>query len=194
VFDRYATCGCINPYEWSARYIVLPGTTEIIYSSLCNISDPCYSTAANTFRSSDTLIAEYAANCDLDCSSNEFVLQPSAVIAPPQWRMKDIKQFVEASSIPLAEHWPEQWSSEIHSNYVGLSVVCAATRVETYSQQATITAVDVISNVGGQTGLWIGISFLSLMEFAEMVFRLVRHRIYHLREKFRRRTLHQSFS
>ena len=36
--------------------------------------------------------------------------------------------------------------------------------VEKYTETASISGVDVLSNVGGQTGLWIGLSFLSLME------------------------------
>ncbi|CAF4410788.1 unnamed protein product, partial [Adineta steineri] len=36
------------------------------------------------------------------------------------------------------------------------------------------------SNVGGQTGLWIGISFLSLMELAEMIYRLIRSQCHRL--------------
>ena len=47
--------------------------------------------------------------------------------------------------------------------------------IENLTQQPSMTAVDVISNVGGQTGLWIGISFLSIMEIVEMLFRLGRH-------------------
>jgi hypothetical protein len=99
--------------------------------------------------------------------------------------MNDIKQFVESSSIPLPANWSTTWPTEIQANYVGLSVVCETTRVDSYTQQATLGAVDVVSNVGGQTGLWIGISFLSLMEVAEMLFRLIRHQYYRIRYKIR---------
>jgi hypothetical protein len=66
-----------------------------------------------------------------------------------------------------------------------MSVISETTRIDSYTQQATISAVDVISNVGGQTGLWIGMSFLSLMEVAEMLFRLIRHQYYRIRYKIR---------
>ena len=62
--------------------------------------------------------------------------------------------------------------------------MCESTRVEVYTQQASMSPVDVISNVGGQTGLWIGISFLSLMEIAEMIYRLIRHRCQRVRRLF----------
>jgi hypothetical protein len=50
-----------------------------------------------------------------------------------------------------------------------------------------MTAVDVLSNVGGQTGLWIGVSFLSIMELAEMLYRLVRYQ-YHAIRRIHHRT------
>ncbi len=105
--------------------------------------------------------------------------------------MNDIKQFVESSSIPLPANWNTTWSSDIPANYVALEVVCENTRVTNYTQDATLTAVDVLSNVGGQTGLWIGISFLSLMEVAEMLYRLIRYQCYRVREKVRKRTHQQ---
>ncbi len=147
--------------------------------------DPCYSAAATTFQSSQSIWTEYGGDCNLECSSNEFVIKLSSSSAPPPWSMDDIKQFVESSSIPLPANWSTTWPTEIQANYVGMSVVCETTRVDSYTQQAALSAVDVISNVGGQTGLWIGISFLSLMEVAEMLFRLIRYQYYRIRQKRR---------
>lgn len=186
---RYVECGCINPFEWAARYVVLPGTANIVHASLCDMSSSCYSDAATRFQSSASIAGTFAANCGLECFSVEFPLKQSSVSAPPEWLMDDIKQFVESSSIPLPTNWSTTWSSEIQANYLGVNIVCESTRVESYSQQATLGGVDVLSNVGGQTGLWIGISFLSLMEIAEMFYRLIRYRCHRIREKLRGTTV-----
>jgi hypothetical protein len=61
-----------------------------------------------------------------------------------------------------------------------LEVSYETTRSEVYSEQATLGPVDVLSNVGGQSGLWIGISFLTLLEIVEMVYRLTRTQWYNL--------------
>ena len=39
------------------------------------------------------------------------------------------------------------------------------------------------SNVVGQTGLWIGISFVSVMEVVEMLYRLLRHECHVLKRR-----------
>ena len=185
--SSYDQCGCVSPFEWSARYVISLGTTNVVYSNLCNVSDPCYSNAADQFQGSSSISGMYAPNCGLECSTNDFIIKLSSGLAPSQWYMNDIKQFVESSSIPLPTNWSTTWSTEIQANYVSLDIVCETTTVESYTQQASLSAVDVISNVGGQTGLWIGISFLSLMEFAEMLYRLTRYQCHLIREKIRRR-------
>lgn len=94
---------------------------------------------------------------------------------PTPWEMDEIAAFVNNSSVLVPPDWAMTWQAEIRDSYVGMDVVCESTRVEVYTQQASISAVDVISNVGGQTGLWIGISFLTIMEITEMMYRLIRH-------------------
>ena len=101
--------------------------------------------------------------------------------------MDEIKTFVEASSVPRAQNWSTQWPSEIAKNYVALNVECEGATVENLSQRPSVTGLDVLSSVGGQSGLWIGLSFLSLMEIVEMLFRLARHHYRLVREKLRRR-------
>ena len=180
---RYQQCGCVNPFQWRSRYIIPFGSTTAVYASLCNVSDPCYAEAISAFQSFASIYEKYAADCGLECSSTEFVLKISSGLAPPPWSVNSIKQFVESASIPLTSTWNETWKEEIRENFVSVDIICESTTVESYTQQATLGAVDVISNIGGQTGLWIGISFLSLMEVAEMIYRLLRHQCTLIRRK-----------
>ncbi|CAF4364384.1 unnamed protein product, partial [Rotaria sordida] len=57
---------------------------------------------------------------------------------------------------------------------------------------ASISGIDVLSNVGGHTGLWIGVSFLSIMEFVEMIYRLTRYHYYVIKERIRGQNQQQS--
>lgn len=134
----------------------------------------------------------YAADCTQECAYSDFIVKSSSLLAPPAFLMDGIKEFVNASAVPLPTNWSTSWEDDIRSSYVSLEVTYETLRTEIYTEQATIGPVDVLSNVGGQTGLWIGISFLSLMEIAEMLYRLFRtqgHRIRTaLRQKFHRQT------
>lgn len=90
--------------------------------------------------------------------------------------MDSIKKFVENSNIPLPVNWSTTWQEEIYDNYLSLTVIHVTNIIEKSTQSGTLNLVDILSNVGGQTGLWIGISFLSLMELLEMLCLLCEHR------------------
>ncbi|UJR14674.1 hypothetical protein I4U23_001667 [Adineta vaga] len=177
----YQKCGCIHPKQWNARSVLIPETNQLIIAPLCNISDPCYSEAAYTFLTSSSLSAKYCSHCTQSCSTTSFNIKTSMWKAPSTWVMDDIKQFVEKSKVPLPNDWLTNWRSNVDSSYLSIELIHESSVVENYTQVATMTAVDILSNVGGQTGLWIGVSFLSLMELAEMLYRLIRHQYHILR-------------
>ncbi|UJR16279.1 hypothetical protein I4U23_003185 [Adineta vaga] len=170
----YQKCGCGNPFSWNTRFIVLPHSDQTIHIPLCNVSDPCYGQAESEMMNTESIWTTYCSPCQQDCTYIAFNTRSTSLLASPVSLLKNIKQFVESSQVLLPHNWSTSWISEIQSSYVSLEVAYETTRSEIYYQQATISAVDVISNVGGHTGLWIGISFLSLMEIAEMIYRLSR--------------------
>lgn len=173
--SRYEQCGCINPKYWNARSILLPSTNKITVAALCNISDKCYSQTGYAFMTDSSLYAKYCSFCLPQCSVTSFHIQPSAWKAPPEWLQEDIKLFAENSGIPLPTDWSSKWRSHVDASYLSVELIHESSVVENYTQTPTLTAVDLLSNVGGQTGLWIGVSFLSLMELAEMLYRLIRN-------------------
>ncbi|CAF0993422.1 unnamed protein product [Rotaria sordida] len=182
----YQQCGCINPIQWNTRLIFLPETEEIIMAPLCNTSDKCYVEAAHVFLTSSSLLEKHCSYCPQQCSVTDFNIKSSLWKSPPTWLIDDIKTFVENSEIPLPIDWSTNWRSHIDSSYLSVELVHESSVVENYTQTATMSAVDVLSNVGGQTGLWIGVSFLSIMELAEMVYRLVRYQYHAIRRTHNR--------
>jgi hypothetical protein len=100
--------------------------------------------------------------------------------------MDGIKAFLENSSVPLPSDWPTTWRTYIQGNYLAVSVVRETTVIENYTQTAQLGLVDVLSNNGVQSGLWIGISFLSSMEFIEMLYRHIRYQCHLIRIAIRR--------
>ncbi|CAF1499272.1 unnamed protein product [Rotaria sordida] len=183
----YQKCGCGHPFRWAIRSVVLPGTDKAINISFCDINNPCYTDAAAELMSTRSIWTTYCSDCIQECSTSDFMIKSSSLLAPPQFLMNDIKRFVESSKIPLPSNWSTSWVSEIQYNYVSLEVAYETSRTEIYTEEATLSPVGVLSNVGGQTGLWIGISFLSLMEIAEMIYRLIRYQCHKLRKTLRKR-------
>jgi hypothetical protein len=173
----------VTPYQWTARSIVIPGTDQIIVAPLCNITDECYTNATSRITNSDSIWNEYCSGCSEACATVDFTVTPSSVAAPSMFYMDRYKSFVENSGIGLPVNWSTTWQTQFANNYISVDVVCETTRVETYTDDASIGAVDLLSNVGGQTGLWIGISFLSMMELIEVLYRLIRYQYYILRRR-----------
>ncbi|CAF4451190.1 unnamed protein product [Rotaria sp. Silwood2] len=124
--------------------------------------------------------------CTQQCFVTNFNIKPSLWKTPPTWLMDDIKTFLENSEIPLSIDWPTNWRSHVDSSYLSVELVHESTLIENYTQISTMTAVDALPNVGGQTGLWIGVSFLSIMGLAEILYRLARHQYYAIRRAYNR--------
>ncbi|CAF0925314.1 unnamed protein product [Rotaria sp. Silwood1] len=170
----YEQCGCIDPYLWNIRYIVVPGTKNIILAPLCNSTNPCYHQVTDTLMAS-SFIETKCPDCTSQCSLISFPLQISSFTAPLEWQVNGIKAFVVNSSVPLPLDWSTAWRTYIQNNYVAVSIVREAGVVDNNRQQAQMTLGDIFSKVGGLTGLWIGLSFLSMMEFIEMLCRLINY-------------------
>ncbi|CAF1425466.1 unnamed protein product [Rotaria sordida] len=132
--------------------------------------------------------AYFCSNCQQECSTNDYPVKTSSASAPPDWLIDQIKVFVGNSLITLPSDWSTSWRTHIQNSYVAIDVVRESMLVEKYTQQATMSGVDLLSNVGGQTGLWIGISFLSLVEVAEMIYRLIRYQYHFFYDAHRKET------
>ena len=130
---------------------------------------------------------EFCPECRDECVSVRFPTKLSSVTASTDSLKAEIRRFVESSGVPLPVNWSSIWPAEIQKNFVELTVQCESLTVEHYNQTASISLVALLSNIGGQTGLWIGISFLSLMELVEMVSRLIRYQYQVLRRKIQAR-------
>ncbi len=183
----FQQCGCINPLQWSARSVVLPDTHQIFEAPLCDPLSTCYQYASVRFTTTPSLWDEFCSNCTQECSTVDFLLTPSSLTAPSIPFANVTKTFVESTSVSLPTNWTTDWFTEVENNYVSLQVVCESNQVENNTQEAAISAVDVLSNVGGMAGLWIGMSFLCIMEFVDLLYRLFRHEIRIIKQAIRRK-------
>ena len=160
---------------WDIRSIVLPGMTDATAVPLCNVSDGCYVLAADEFQNFSPEQYNATDDCSQACSTVDFPVELSSLLTPVEWEMRLIKRFVENTSVPLPSSWTNTWRDQIQRNYLSIDVERETVVVENNTQSATLSLGDLLSNIGGQTGLWIGISVLSIMELIEMLYRLLRY-------------------
>ncbi|CAF1075561.1 unnamed protein product [Adineta steineri] len=183
----YDQCGCINPQVASARWIMNKKTNEVVEAVFCNRTNTCYLTAMDRLLSSTVLVDNYCSDCSAQCSITDFIIQISSLKSPADWQKNSIKAFVENSTIRYPDDWSTAWGTYVTTNYVSVNIVRETDIVENNTQSATTGLVDVLSNIGGQTGLWIGISFLSIMEIIEMLYRLIRYQCQQIRLTIQRK-------
>lgn len=175
----------MNPTQWAARSVNIFGTGTIVDAPLCEFLNPCYSEAADRLMKEQSIWGVRCFECAQECQTMDFGQTLSSMTAPADWMLDGIRVFVENSSIPSPSDWSTNWQSHVRSNYIAIEIVRETLQLEKLTQQASLSGIDVLSNVGGQSGLWIGISFLSLMELTEMLYRLWRSNFHLLRMRMR---------
>jgi len=186
-YFSYQQCGCGNPFRWNVPFSLPFNSDQPLKIPLCQVSNPCYGQAMGQLMNTKSIWTHYCSDCPPECLAIDFNIKLSSFAAPPNFYMSKIKSFVESSDVNLTSTWSSTWMDDIKSSYVSLEVMFETGRTDVYTQQATTTPVDVVSNVGGQTGLWIGISFLSLLEVVEMLYRLIRYECFSARRVVQRR-------
>lgn len=62
--------------------------------------------------------------------------------------------------------------STIQQAFLGLHILYADIGYTKISEQPSLTVIDLISNIGGTLGLFIGISMLSVFEITEILIRI----------------------
>ena len=167
---------------------MIPGTTNVIFPPLCNRTNVCFLQALYTMFISASSLTEYCSDCREQCSTTDFIVQKSSLVIEFERQDRDIKHFVENSNISLPTDWWTTWSTHVEKSYLKLQVMPVTSNVESITQTAALDLIDVVSNIGGQTGLWIGISFLSIMELIEIAYRLLRHECHMIYSKIRKTT------
>lgn len=168
----YETCNCMNPVYWNIRSIVLKNGTKITNGVLCDSEDLCMINSIGTYPT--VLNQDYCQHCQAECGYNEYSIRTSSLPLLIDSIGNDLQPVIENLGVPLSSNWSETWKDDILESYLSIEVICESTRIEKFVQEATLDEIGLLSNIGGHTGLWIGISFLSLLELAEMFFRLIR--------------------
>ncbi|CAF0910966.1 unnamed protein product [Rotaria sp. Silwood1] len=152
-------------------------TTRTDTNSSCSIKDRCL-LHRNRFNA-----RKYCPECLPECELIQFKIQSSYADYPNTRSTDKVLTRVE-------KHLKTTGKSVVHlntsaclnnrkgallDNIVAVEISASPFATEILAESPMYTWVDVISSIGGQTGLWIGVSLISFVEIAELLFLLLCH-------------------
>lgn len=108
--------------------------------------------------------------CPLECTQVEYELEHSSSAFPSRQYAQEIMS--DAQVRQLMEDVPVTYEN-VRDSLVSLLIAYEDIEYTMISEQPTLTIIDVIANVGGTLGLFIGISLLSVFELAEILIKIL---------------------
>ncbi|CAF1068437.1 unnamed protein product [Adineta ricciae] len=175
----FSQCSCIVPSDFFTRLIyTLDG--HLIAANICSPFGgqlECSFNSKQRFDADSELQTLWCDRCHPQCQHTDFSIDLSSMAAPStaeleQWRRLLING-TNASTILVPDDFAQRFDYYFERNYLKVLVACGNKYVTKYSQAAKLSFVDTFSAVGGQTGLWIGLSVLSVIELSELAYRLI---------------------
>ncbi len=161
---------------------------DCIHSS---IADNCECISARSFYSPDTADYSQLPNCTLEevcCLMNELV-SPNECNCPAACSSISYETTVSYS------HFPAQYISEELASFTGIpeslfptnllhiSVYFETLNIETQTTSSAYSFVALLSDIGGQLGLFLGVSVISIMEFGTWVVDEIKNRVFGISEE-----------
>ncbi|XP_033101246.1 acid-sensing ion channel 1C-like [Anneissia japonica] len=161
--EIFNNCGCYDP-----RYVFLPETTPI-----CSREEAGQVRCMENVKNRIT-IGNISCRCGPACKEILFETSISSSMWPGTdymdtvvEKLKDTPLFAVNNTLDTEDY--------IKKNFVKLNIYYENLQYDYIEQVPTYTFLSLISNVGGHLGLWIGMSALTLLEFLECFYDIVKH-------------------
>ncbi|RUS72250.1 hypothetical protein EGW08_019991 [Elysia chlorotica] len=142
----FKQCGCL-------------GFNDLGNMSVCSAKEyfTCYLPAAAKFNQSQLL----ACNCMEVCHSVNYETEVYYA------------DFASRFSQEIAKNDNSTNANKIKANAIELRIFYKSLNIETLEQQPAISTADIIGKLGGQMGLFLGLSLLSYVEILELFFLMI---------------------
>ena len=153
-------CGCYDMYHPS---IALNRSCNSSLELECN-------TYHNNLFNENELPQECSDLCPVECTKMIFTPIQSQI---NQFSIEKAEQYMENSFIKSKFNETSPTYEDIKMSIVNLNIYYDRLSFTEVTEKPSFTFVDLISNVGGTFGLFIGISLLSVLEIVEIIFELL---------------------
>ncbi|XP_078360075.1 epithelial sodium channel subunit beta-2-like [Oculina patagonica] len=110
-------------------------------------------------------------SCDPPCSRLYFTHTVSSSTWPAKTHMGHIIGFLKKANTRIRQTVKDLTSAR--DNMVRVNIHFASMKVKEMSQSPAITRESLLGTIGGQLGLFIGVSLITLVEFLNLLWRLV---------------------
>ena len=147
-----------------------------------SMADDCECIGARSFYSPDTPRYSQLPNCTLEevcCVMNEL-MSPHECNCPAACSSILYETTVSYSYFP-AEHASEEYASRIKvpanffpTNFLKVNVYFETLNFETQTTTSVYSFVSLLSDIGGQLGLFLGLSVISLLDFWDWIIKMIR--------------------
>ncbi|CAF2135194.1 unnamed protein product [Rotaria magnacalcarata] len=143
----------------------------------CSTNEECLENRA-TFNS-----RQHCPDCLPECEIIQYKVQSSFAAYPNTRSIEKVLQRVDKHFKAMGQSLVQSNTSacsnnrkvSLLDNIVAVEISASPVATEILAESPMYTWVDVISSIGGQTGLWIGVSLISFVEIAELLFLLLCH-------------------
>ena len=150
-------CGCIN--------VFLP-MFENDNTSICGPNQRNFvSDLVNNFgNSSSNTVCQ--SSCEFECSPIEFDIKTYNGHYPTTHYKSILQQWVQNNNKNVSY-------SDIPDSFAKVNVYYHSMQYLTTEQTQKFQGIDLLSNLGGVLGLWLGISLMTLIEIVELIYNLI---------------------
>lgn len=110
----------------------------------------------------------YGSECPLECESVSYNLYTSQAEYPSKNYAKLLMRNPWIRTKYASKNLSELTEESLKRNMVEITVYYSNLGYENYEEMENMSGLDLASNVGGTLGLFLGMSFLSLIEFVDV--------------------------
>ena len=161
---------------------------DCIYTSM---ADNCECIGARSFYSPDTAQYSQLPNCTLEkvcCVINDLI-SPNECNCPTACYSISYEKTVSYSYFP-AEYISQSFANNFGipltffpTNFLEVSVYFETLNIETQTTSSAYSFVALLSDIGGQLGLFLGVSVISIMEFGTWIVNEIKNRVFGIDEE-----------
>ncbi|CAF0952917.1 unnamed protein product [Didymodactylos carnosus] len=172
----YHQCRCTIPIYFFVDKLVV--NNQLVSVNACSVHTDegmCAAEARQNFLNDLQLQSKQCVHCQPECEIMTFETDTSSLRAPTELQklllVMDFLNTENKSATPLPADFEANYTLYLDKNYLKLKILPVSQYVTSYTEMATYSWVAFMSDIGGQSGFWMGLSVSSIIELIGLIYR-----------------------